>query len=239
MVGVPHTPAVQDSSSTSSSNALLVSKQSATAPVGTWGVCSEQHQQQQLQPSERMLQPQLGSQYGQPYDVCYNFGQISVKGGRSGGANAVCVNKPGGLTKTVDPVKGAVKRGSRGLLAVAPTAAVTAKKSSCSNLGSACFQTTCDRQKGHLYVTLFPSPGDAKGVRLVCPGGTSIDLARHLKRWFISGTLQCPENPKELCGELLGCGPCKTPGGYCMEGKCYCQMDYVGKGCSTSVVPKL
>jgi hypothetical protein len=245
MVGVPHdmegtTSDASTSSTSSTSDALLLS-QSGAAPLGSWGVCSKKQRLQQLQPSEQVLQPHLGSQYGQPFDVCYNFGQRAVKGGQKSGANAVCVNQPGVLTKkTVDPVKAVVKRGPRGLRAVAPAparATATASKSSCSNLGSACFQTTCDKHLGRLYVTLFTSPGDTKGVRLVCPRGTSIDLAQQLKKWFMSGVLQCPENPEEICGEVLGCGPCK--GGYCMGGKCYCYMDHTGKGCSTSLVPKL
>jgi hypothetical protein len=65
--------------------------------------------------------------------------------------------------------------------------------------------------------------------------GGYIDLAKQLPgKGFVSGRLKCPL-ANIVCPELS----CKRPCGHgvCSDGKCICDMEYVGENCEKSLIP--
>jgi hypothetical protein len=65
--------------------------------------------------------------------------------------------------------------------------------------------------------------------------GGFIDLAKQLPgKGFVSGKLRCPM-ARVVCPELS----CKRPCGHgvCNNGRCICDMEYVGENCDKSLIP--
>lgn len=102
----------------------------------------------------------------------------------------------------------------------------------CLMRGAMCLETRCS-SKGAVEA-VFRLPGK-EPVVVACPQGGHIDLAKQLPgKGFVSGKLRCPL-AKVVCPELS----CKRPCGHgtCTDGRCICDMEYVGEACDKSLLP--
>lgn len=96
-----------------------------------------------------------------------------------------------------------------------------------------CLDARCD-SKGNVEA-VFRFDEDGSSVALPCPTGGSIDLAQQLPgRGFISGKLRCPP-ASAICPGLSCKQPCVN--GVCYEGRCRCDMEWVGERCEKNLVP--
>jgi len=102
-----------------------------------------------------------------------------------------------------------------------------------SDLGAACFDIEC---KGRdLYVKIPATPyHEGKDIR--CPTGGFVDLTDY-GLGFDEGTIgPCPRN--DLLCESWGCPNDCSSNGRCFEGKCFCDIGYVGESCSDLPCPQ-
>ncbi|KAF6258812.1 hypothetical protein COO60DRAFT_1516905 [Scenedesmus sp. NREL 46B-D3] len=95
-----------------------------------------------------------------------------------------------------------------------------------------CLETRCTSKAEVEAVFRMP---EGEPVVVPCPQGGYIDLAKQLPgRGFVSGRLRCPL-AEIVCPELTCKRLCVH--GVCTDGRCVCDMEYVGEKCDKSLIP--
>lgn len=73
------------------------------------------------------------------------------------------------------------------------------------------------------------------GTDVACSADTEIDLSTKVSDAFATGTsIKCPSAAgiADYCSSLKCSTNCKSTGGDCIDGTCYCGMLYAGDDCS-------